>query len=209
MVCALAVLFGACGQTPAQKTAKGPTSATSIDPANNVRYGPLGPAPIIDTTGSPSSNPYAKVTLPPPVRKKPECPGNSVSGAPGVQPTGTYISAAVDSFAPWTYKGSYCPQLASGNDCWVPFRGSWRMTESPSGSIVFQAFENDSATPVRSPELGPVPSAGSFNETTRFHYVPSKNARSVTFRVLLRDLTGRVVAQSDPETLPIPGCGQR
>jgi hypothetical protein len=102
--------------------------------------------------------------------------------------------------------GPSCPQLQPGRECSIPFNGAWKLVETPQGSIVFQVFENDSTVPVRSPELGPIPPGGHFNEQVRLTYTPSAGARKATFRVLLKDATGRVVAQSDPETVPIPGC---
>jgi hypothetical protein len=207
----LALVAGACSSGTGSNGAQG---KSSFRPKDNVVDGPAGIAPLVDVTASPTFNPHsAPKSVPAPKAPKGavKCPERVIGGPKETPPEDrSYVYATVNRDLAWDRngQGKDCAHMAPGDDCWVPFYGSWQLHESFQGSMVFQAFENGASTPVRSPEVGPVPSAGSFNRTTRFNYKPSAGAKNVTFRVLLKDQVGRVVAMSKPETLPIPLCAE-
>ncbi|MCA1840979.1 MAG: hypothetical protein ABR507_06265 [Actinomycetota bacterium] len=115
----------------------------------------------------------------------------------------SWVAAQIDGSGSF---GTGCEKMDPGSDCQIPFRGGWKLIGHATGSMVFQVFENGSSTPVRSPELGGIPTAGKFSSATRLFYKISQNAKRATFRVLLKDEVGRVVAQSEPETVTLPAC---
>lgn len=156
-------------------------------------------------TASPIRSDYSVPTIPPPpvAARATRCPA-SIQAEPKAPPAdASWVYAFIDTNRGY---GPSCPELRPGVECSIPFNGAWKIVGSTHGSVVFQVFENDAAVPVRSPELGPIPTGGRFSEQVRLTYKPSANARKATFRVLLKDASGKVVAQSDPETVPIPGC---
>lgn len=168
-----------------------------------------------DRTSSPFPSPPANINkefskvaaLPPPIqgRTTDKCVEQftqAPSSTPG--PDQSFVIAKVASGTSW---GPECNRMAPGGKCQLPFQGGWRLTNSPWGSMVFQLFENDNMQPTRSPEVGPVPTGGQFRpESVKFFFTVGADTKKVTFRVFLKNALGKVVAQSEPETLAVPAC---
>ena len=185
-----------------------PACASGAGTKKSGNTGSSGQKSSLDPAGdqSPFQKEFSapKIAPPPVAKRDTECI-ETFANAPKSTPDSSksFVVAVID---PSRSLGPNCPKLAPGNDCQVPFEGGWRLVETPQGSMVFQVFENDSKTPVRSPELGPVPNGGQFSRSTRLFYKVGANAHKATFRVLLKDALGRVVAQSEPQTVAIPAC---
>lgn len=203
LACA-ALLATACARSNASKTGgTGSTAPKASELPGQSAIGPLG-----DITQSPTTNPSASVNVAPPTLERVRCdPKGQPRATLEPQPQGrSWITAVVNYDRSWGKNGA-CASMRPGDDCWIPFYGAWHMEASASGSIVFQAFENTSTTPVISKEAGPIPQSGQFHQGVKLHYVPGKDAYQVTFRILLKDALDTVVAVSHPETVPIPVCG--
>jgi hypothetical protein len=200
-VVALTLLTAACSAKPSDRSAaQRSLGSASASPKTNASASasPRAASPPKPTTVQ-KENSRPNVPAPPVAARTPICPNQY--NIPDVDHSRSWIIAYVDYDRGW---GDNCATMSPGQECWIPFSGGWQITETDGGSMVFQVFENDASTPVRSPELGPVPSGGQFSKSTRFQYTPSPAARRATFRVLLKDALGRVVATSSPQTVPIP-----
>ena len=154
------------------------------------------------------NKPFSKVSaLPPPVavRTTDKCVEQytqTPAATPG--PDESFVIAKVASGYDW---GPECNRMAPGGKCQLPFQGGWRIADGSWGSMVFQMFENDNKEPTRSPEVGPVPNGGQFRpESSKFSFTVGADTKKVTFRVFLKNALGKVVAESEPETLAVPAC---
>lgn len=194
-VLALAVLAGAC--TSPGGGAGGSNDGVKGQGSSNRNVNPAG---------SPIQREFSEVPGPAPLvaERTPQCIEAFAQAPQSTPPEGeSFVIASID---PSRGMGPNCRQLAPGSDCQVPFNGGWRLAETPTGSMVFQVFENDSTIPIRSPEVGPVPANGRFSQSTRLHYKVSPTAVKATFLVVLKDATGRVAARSEPQTVSLPAC---
>jgi hypothetical protein len=193
---ALAALLAGCASKPA---AQGKPDDPSSRPKTTL------PSALPNAYGSPVQKEFSdpNVAAPPVASREAKCPELFRASSPQHPENSSWIVAIIDTERDF---GRDCPRFAAGADCWIPFAGGWKLRETPTGSVVFQVFENDSTKPVRSPEIGPVPSGGQFSQSTKLHYVVGKTAKKVTFRAILKDAAGRVAAQSEPQTVSVPIC---
>jgi len=149
------------------------------------------------------SSPKPKpVILPTGALTLPSCLGFKLTPREVLKPGDPYLIALVSVTGPY----GDCNRLLPGKTCRLQFGGSWDVM-GPKGYLVYQVFENGSTKPLQNLRFGPVPPRGSI-EPGAFSvtYTPSRNARVATFRWLLLDPTGKVIARSQSETLPIPTC---
>lgn len=196
---ALCVTLSAC--TAARKVSStSPTATAQLQTSTT-------PTPAVTPTGksaaasSTTPGPFATGEL-----KLSGCPGFKLGPAPVVKAGESWINALVPTTGPY----GDCDRLVAGKTCKLPFRGSWELTKTPKGYLVYQVFENGAREPLQNLRYGPIPTRGQIDPFAfQVRYTAGSNAKSVTFRWLLLDATGNVAAKSRDETLPIPTCTEQ
>jgi hypothetical protein len=135
---------------------------------------------------------------------KPNCFAMELTYAPQ-DPVASYVSVTVDVSRGF---GS-CPELAVGRECFIPLAGSWRLMGPAPGALRVQMFEDDDKTPVRSFMFRGLGPQGTLARFAGFRYAPSKGTKVARFNVGLLDSSGKEMARTLNQFLPLPTCDPR
>lgn len=187
----------ACSSAPVSSTA--PTSGATAGSATS------SPSPTASASGTSAKASAGKGGLHIVGTPTPNCYAMELTYAPQ-DPVASYVSVTVDVSRGF---GSNCPELAVGRECFIPLAGSWRLMSTPPGALRIQLYEDDDKTPVRSFMFRGLGPQGTLARFAGFRYAPSKGTKIARFNVGLLDSSGKEMARTLNQFLPLPTCDPR
>lgn len=188
------------------------TAAAACSSGGNV------PAGSATTPGAPTPPATATATAPPTTKPASTASPIATVPTPGPDcyamqlrytqqdPVTSSVSVTVDIARGF---GPGCPALAPGRSCTVPLAGSWRLMGPPPGAMRVDVYENDGRTPVHTAMFRNLGPSGQLARFAGFRYAPAKGVKKMRFTTALLDSTGRQVAITPEQVLPMPTCDPR